>query len=357
MQFHIRQDLAVEQTEYSSKDKENLMDDNVKIDFVMPWVDGGDIEWQKQRSIYAGESFSFNESQYRDWGILKYWFRCVEKYAPWVNKVHFVTCGQIPEWLNTEHPKLHFVNHTEFIPKEYLPTFSSHAIELNFHRIPELAELFVYFNDDMYVNAPVTPSDFFVNGYPCESPIFSSLSPSVIGDPFVHYLCNDISLTNKYFDKRTVVNAAKGKWFFLGYGKYLLKNLYFYPMGKFSAFHNFHIASSMRKSTYEEVWNLEPDLLSKTCYHKFRKLTDVNQYVMSYYNICKGEFEPRRADFGKFYTIGQDDQMLYSDLLSGKHKLICINDNPNDIENVVQKRDTLIQYFNQKMPEKSAFEL
>lgn len=327
-----------------------------KIDFVIPWVDGGDPDWRKQRDFYAGQKSTVHEAQYRDWGILKYWFRSVERYAPWVNQIHFVTCGQIPDWLNTDSPKLHCVNHMDYIPEEYLPTFSSHVIELNFHRIPGLAEHFVYFNDDMYLNAPAVPLDFFVRGEPCESPILSVLAPSAVGDPFVHFLCNDISVINKHFCKREVIGAEKWKWFHPRYGRFLFKNIYSYPHKGFSAFHNFHVAASMRKSTFEEVWQLEPELLHNTCKNKFRGMNDVNQYVMTYYNICKGEFVPRRADIGKFYTIGQNDEELYEDLLSGKHKLICINDDPGDIEDLEKKRSELIRVFQKKFPEKSMFE-
>lgn len=327
-----------------------------KIDFVIPWVDGGDKEWLRQRTLYANDGTIINEAQYRDWGILKYWFRCVEQYAPWVNKIYFVTCGQMPYWLNSEHPKLICVNHTDYIPKEYLPTFSSHTIELNFHRIPGLQEHFVYFNDDVYINAPVAPSDFFRKGYPCESPILSMLSPSVPGDPYAHFLCNDISVINKYFRKREVICSALWKWFYPDYGKYLMKNVFYFPLKAFSSFHTFHIASPMRKSTFEKVWELEPELLDKTCRNKFRGMNDVNQYVMSWYNICKGEFVPKRADAGKFYTIGQTDDVLFEDLLFGKHKLICINDNPGDIENIELTRKNLVSILERKLPKKSTFE-
>ena len=59
--------------------------------------------------------------------------------------------GHVPKILNLNAPKLHVVRHDEFIPQEYLPTFSSHTIEMNIHRIPGLAEHFVYFNDDMFM--------------------------------------------------------------------------------------------------------------------------------------------------------------------------------------------------------------
>lgn len=327
-----------------------------KIDFVIPWVDGGDADWRKLRNFYAGDSGNKNEAQYRDWGILKYWFRCVEQYAPWVNKIHFVTCGQIPDWLNTEHPKLHCVHHKDYIPEEYLPTFSSHVIELNFHRIPGLAEQFVYFNDDMYINAPVKPTDFFENGYPCESAVLAALIPPSIKDPFVHYLCNNMTVINSHFRKKDVIRASGRKWFTLKYGKYILKNLYFYPLKSFLSFHNFHVAASLRKSTFEAVWQLEPEVLHNTCKSRFRKLSDVNQYVMSWYDICKGEFNPRRTDTGQYYTIGQKNEALCEDLRKGKHKLLCINDDPKGIDNIENVRKELIEVFEKKLPNKSAFE-
>ncbi len=31
------------------------------------------------------------EQRYRDYGIFNYWFRMIEKHAPWVNRVYLVT--------------------------------------------------------------------------------------------------------------------------------------------------------------------------------------------------------------------------------------------------------------------------
>ncbi|MEX6253875.1 hypothetical protein [Providencia huaxiensis] len=54
------------------------------------------------------------------------------------HKIHFVTCGHYPNWLDINNHKINFVKHSDFIPKEYLPTFNSHTIELNLHRIKGL---------------------------------------------------------------------------------------------------------------------------------------------------------------------------------------------------------------------------
>ena len=68
-----------------------------KIDFVLPWVDGSDSAWIKQRNEYLGiKNDQTQDSRFRDWENLQYWFRGVEKFAPWVNHIYFVTWGHIP---------------------------------------------------------------------------------------------------------------------------------------------------------------------------------------------------------------------------------------------------------------------
>ena len=326
------------------------------IDFVIPWVDGGDPIWVAQRNEYCDAGKKIHEAQYRDWSILKYWFRAVELYAPWVRKIHFVTCGQVPEWMNVKNEKLNLVHHRDYIPEEYWPTFGSHVIELNFHRINDLAEHFVYFNDDMFLMDYVVPEDFFVDGKPRECPIMAALTPSVVQDPFIHYLCNDIAVINAHFNKYSVLKAHWNKWFSLKYKGLIGKNIYYGVVGKFTGFQNFHLPSSMMKSVFEEVWALEPELLHNTCKNRFRGLNDVNQYVMSYYNICKGDFVPRTADFGKFYTIGENNEEMYSSILNRTYKTLCLNDNPLTIEFEAEKRQ-LMEKFEKAFPNKSSFEI
>src|SRR5699024_12042624 len=91
-----------------------------KIDFVILWVDRNDPEWQKEKQKYENNKGDKKEIRYRDWDNLQYWFRGVEKFAPWVNKIHFVTWGHLPKWLDTEHPKINIINHKDFLSKENL---------------------------------------------------------------------------------------------------------------------------------------------------------------------------------------------------------------------------------------------
>ena len=107
---------------------------NGNIDIVIPWVDSSDPNWRKEKMNYdTDDSLTTDnrEIRYRDWGNLKYIFRGIEKYAPWVRKVHFITYGHLPKWLNVDNTRINIVKHSDYIPAEYLPTFSSHVIELN----------------------------------------------------------------------------------------------------------------------------------------------------------------------------------------------------------------------------------
>ena len=100
------------------------MEKKYPIDIVIPWVDGSDPAWLKEKRIYLKDNkTTVLEHNFRDWGLLKYWFRGVEKNLPWVRKIYFVTWGHLPTWLNTDNPKLVVVNHRDYIPVDYLPTF------------------------------------------------------------------------------------------------------------------------------------------------------------------------------------------------------------------------------------------
>ena len=198
-----------------------------KIDFVIMWVDGNDPLWQKEKAKYDTNSNADGTIyRYRDWDLLQYWFRGVEKYAPWVNKIHFVTWGHIPTWLNTQNPKLNIVNHKDFIPEEYLPTFSANSIELNLHRIDGLAENFVLFNDDVYLIDDVSEKDFFINNIPRDMAALNVHCPkkSLISQ----YFCiNDVNIINEHFNFKESLKRYNRKWMDLRNGKALFSCIHY----------------------------------------------------------------------------------------------------------------------------------
>lgn len=150
-----------------------MKNNSCEIDFVITWVDGADPAWRKEKAGYAPSAQNDDrEERYRDWDLLRYWFRGVEAFAPWARKIHFITWGHLPPWLNTEHPKLHVVRHEDYIPKKFLPVFNSNVLEIYMHKIEGLSEHFVYFNDDMFLIRNVKKELFFHNGKPCDMLLF-----------------------------------------------------------------------------------------------------------------------------------------------------------------------------------------
>jgi hypothetical protein len=142
------------------------------IDAVYTWVDGADPTHTAKRACYLSPDASMQTGQawgatlFRDSQELRYSLRSLAAYAPWIRRIHLVTDGQRPAWLRA-HPNLTIVDHAEIIPQQYLPTFNSHVIEAYLHRIPDLAEHYIYFNDDFFLTAPAGPGDFFTsNGLP-----------------------------------------------------------------------------------------------------------------------------------------------------------------------------------------------
>lgn len=328
-----------------------------KIDFVMIWVDGNDPAWQKEKNKYdiSNDKGDSTEVRYRSWDNLQYWFRGVEKFAPWVNRVHFVTWGHLPPWLNTNNPKLHIVNHKDYIPPQYLPTFNANTIELNLHRIEGLAEQFVYFNDDMFITAPVRPEDFFRNGRPMDTYALDCIYFGKKSAGFFNG--NDIELINIHFNKKNCMKQNFSKWYSPKNGiKRLIKTTILNIWPWFPGIYYNHLPSNFLKSTFEEVWREEDEVLDLTCMDKFRTKSNCNQWLIKYWQLAQGKAEPRSTKIGRCFHIKESIfQEALDSISKGRYKLICVNDTINTTNFELQKQQ-VIQAFEELLPEKSSFE-
>lgn len=331
----------------------------MKIDFVIPWVDGSDPSWRKEKYKYMGmDEPDAGAERYRDMGILKYWFRAVEAYAPWVNQIHFITWGHLPQWLNTENPKLHIVNHKDYIPEEYLPTFSSRPIELNLHRIPGLSEYFVYFNDDMLLNAPVGPDFFFKNCLPRDFAHINNVYNSNPIDVYEHVRVNCTWVTSNHHSY--IKEFLRSPFKYVNY-RYPLKNiakniLKLENADVFQGFEDHHLANAYLKETLEETWKESADILDYTCRNKFRTPLDVNQSVFRYKQLAKGKFYPAsKKSRGKYVSMRNAISSITADILNSTHKMLCINDVPA-LLNYEEIAAAVIAAYDQKLPNKSSFE-
>ena len=339
------------------------------IDFVIIWVDGSDPRWRSEKEKYArvfsperaGAGDDSNaDCRYRDSGLLKYWFRGVERFAPWVNKVFFVSYGQVPDWLDVNHPKLVLVDHRDFIPGQYLPTFNAVPIELNIHRIESLSEHFVLFNDDVFLLQPVQPDFFFKEGNPVLPTTLKY--PEYLGmNRWSHHAFNDSCVVNAHFDMGESIWDNRKKWFSIS------------ALGKRKAFGNFlcycankqlpvgifdHLAFPHLKSTMTDCWTRCHDELDISCSFKFRDSMQVNQWLFAAWNQASGRFYPCKfGTKGHVMLILPDNMGLMATAIKEQwYPQVCLNDSGGNTE-PDKCTEVLATAFEDLLPLRSSFEL
>ncbi|HFI0038165.1 TPA: Stealth CR1 domain-containing protein [Streptococcus suis] len=329
------------------------------IDFVVTWVDGGDAEWQEKKSRYDCNINTTKKSMnsikaYRDWGTFKYWFRGVEKYAPWVNRIFLVTDNQKPEWLNFDSNKLVIVDHKEIINSEFLPVFSANPIESNIHRIPGLSEHFVFFNDDMYLTDTVSPEDFFSKeGLPKYNTSLSPIIPERFGTG--NFQINDMEIVTSYFSRAEILK--NGKFFSPKQGfKNIIKTLLYKNSNFICGFWESHLPYPLLKTTMELVWEKETEILEKTSSSRFRNPSDTNIWLFKYWQIASGEYEVGNARIGGLFSLDNANTEFWKVILSQKYKIMCINDG-FEIQDEEKIMSEFILTMNKLLPEKSNFEI
>ena len=328
---------------------------NGKIDLILPWVDSNDYAWKKEITKYRNIDQRCN--RYQSWDNLQYVFRGIEKCMPWVNKVFFVTWGHFPDWLKTDYDRIRIVRHEEYIPEEYLPTFNSNTIEMNYWRIQELSENFVLFNDDLFPLRFISEEYYFKDGKPCEEAVETHfiLKAKKGLDLQMNYACvNNMVILNRHFDKRKVVEENRDKWFSPVYGERLKQNENLAFWNNFESFVYPHEAMPMRKSVLKEIWDNEPEMLDIASRNRFRAYSDVTQRLITMWQICSGDFVPAKYQ-GKLYIIDHTNyREAADDIRNQRYPIISLNESVTEGFDVIKGEiNTALQEI---LPDKSAFE-
>lgn len=338
------------------------MPTSIKIDFVVLWVDSNDTEWIKTYNHFRPDKPIQDSARFRNWKLFRYWFRAVEKYAPWVNKVFLITNGKFPDWINPDCEKLVLVKHSDYIPEKYLPTFNSKTIELNLGRLKELSEHFVFFNDDMFINSPVAPQYYFRKGLPCDynseslfwNPTYSNNNKFGVD---LDIFC-DIAVLNSHFNRRKVIRQAWNKW----YGRHLwwkpfIFSLLLLSRTKFENFQLYHHEQPMLKSIFHEIWEEEEEALDLSC-SRFRKEASLNQYIIRYWQFASNRFYPvKKKGLAYHHYTKEIVDDLIKNLKNEKFSSICINDTPYcSEEEFIYASQIIRNALEEKFPLSSIFE-
>jgi hypothetical protein len=133
------------------------------VDAVYTWVNHDDRAWKRSFEAavqYHNKGDATAGSRFHSSDELRYSLRSVNAFLPWVGTIYIVSNCSPPTWLNTNHARLRWISHDEILDRDCLPTFNSHAIEASLHRIPDLSDNFLYFNDDVFALRELSPATF-----------------------------------------------------------------------------------------------------------------------------------------------------------------------------------------------------
>ncbi len=347
---------------------ENIFNTDSPIDIVIPWVDDTDQTWKAERAKYMGE---FHEKKtnlshyFRDWDTLRYVFRSIEKNMPWVRAIHFITCGHLPEWMNTHAEKLHIHKHSEFFAEgTALPTFSARPIEMNLMNIPGLSEQFVYFNDDTVVMKPVTPDRFFRDGRPVDYLVLDIprggwLYDKIrVKDPYAQTVKNSIRLLNNIYPLSGLYKKSPELFLDSSYSRSdLLRNRFLTMIGKYKWIKVHHNPQPFLLSNLKECENLFPKEIKETRKHRFREYSDLNQYLFRDIALMSGRFFPHYFNDDSCLVLASIERYNKERHNLNEKSFICLNDSQLlSSEEYPALRDMVIADMESAFPSKSSFE-
>ena len=145
------------------------------IDLVYTWCDSADAKWSAKREAVSrsiglsADPTANSDCRFTSIGELRYALRSAGQCVPGVRKVFLVLDDDItpPAWLKPDHPRLRIVRLGDLLPDPSKPCFCSDAIEHRLAFISDLAERYIYSNDDCLFYRPLKPDFFFArDGFP-----------------------------------------------------------------------------------------------------------------------------------------------------------------------------------------------
>ena len=287
--------------------EEHASDVAFDIDMVFSWVDGSDRDWQRTRSSHmerfvAGEGDD-HEARFRHVDELRYALRGVYMYAPWIRRIFIATDSERPGWL-ADDPRVTFMRSAEFFTDpSVLPTYNSQAVEAQLHHIPDLAEHFLYSNDDMFFGRSVGPEMFFSPG---------GISMFVEDETRIGLGPND--------DQRSgFENAAR-----------VNRRLLLQRFGRITTRHLAHAPTPLRRSVLRKLEQEFPDEFAATAASPFRASGNVSvtNSLYHYYALLAGHAVVQRTARVRYIdtTVKAGLADMNKLLVKRSTDMFCLND-------------------------------
>jgi hypothetical protein len=333
---------ALVSTRTGSSDARRHVLENEPIDVVYTWVDSADPQWEAARREWASRQTtrldsSDNDQRYLDRDELRYSLRSLWLFAPFVRNIFIVTAGHCPRWLDVTHEKVHLVPHSSIFPcSEDLPTFNSHAIETCLHRIPGLAEHFLYFNDDVFLGQETTVSTFFSKRGLIKCRLSTTASiPAVLPDKTA--TPTDCASHN--------VAAVIARDFALQFDRKVK-----------------HVPMPLTRSLLNEIEERYQGLISTTRAARFRSPTDlaVPSMLVPFYGISVGkavEWEHVLGEYVYADTGQRELELKLSMIRDGCPTFFCLNATRHSDIATERQAELLREFFEEMYPWPSPYEV
>lgn len=307
------------------------------IDAVITWVNGNSDHHRRRRDDHLAKApaplhqNAINPHRWTCNDEILYCLQSICNYAPWTRKIWIVVEDETPDLSSLSddlRARIDFAFHRDIFAGhgDALPTFNSLAIESLIWRIDGLSEYFMYFNDDVFLTAPLVPGD-----------VFQGSSPVLRGQ-WVDY--SDVACSPElrrdpaHFNHFMQINAAR-------------------IMG-FDATHLFcaaHVVHPLKRSRMEQLFDQHRAAFTNNIQHRFR---DLSQFLPQglHNHACIADQDAVLHEMNDHLHIwsGQgnggsasDTRMLLHSVTSSEIKFLCVNDLPQLEAVVPEARDWLGQ--------------
>ncbi|MDA9865316.1 stealth family protein [bacterium] len=290
------------------------------IDAVVTWVNGDAEAHRLLRQKYMAQAQmplhenAVNPHRWVSNDEILYCLQSIENHAPWVRTIWIVIDSETPDLsaLSDQlRAKVQYAFHDDIFEgfTDALPTFNSLAIESMIWRIDGLSERFVYFNDDVFLTAPLSPSDVFQGNAP------------VLRGKWVDYSdlleSEDLRRDPAKFNHFMQLNAAS----LMGFGADKL-------------FSSAHVVHPLRRSVMAQLFDKHRAAFVDNIGHRFR---DLSQFLPQglHNHACIA------ADMAVIHTIydhrhiksgtgtgdaADETRSLLKSACDPKVKFLCVND-------------------------------
>ena len=279
------------------------------------------------------EDFTFDFGRYADNDELKYSLRSIEKYAPWIHRIFIVTDNQTPAWLDTSDPKIRIVDHSEIMPAVSRPCFNATVIEHFICDIPGLAEHFLFANDDMFINRPVTPETVFAED----------------GLPIIRFNRRPFRKFTLWYKEKVQGKKLSNYIQIIRNAAELVERKY----GKYYGGKTHHNIDAYLKSDCQHVERMFRKEIEPTLTNHVRSANDIQRNLFAYVALAEKRAHLHYVGQRTSFRLHIQNESHYAKLERYNPMLFCMNDSQyaGDADREREK-----EWLERRFPEKSRFE-